>query len=397
MKLITAPRAIAGPARAETDPNAMLRSLASEVQGFQARYDNRVNALETALQAQMDRSQAEALGLGLGSGVGSDPEYSRAFAAHFRSGDSEDFLRTANAAPDRAAVHNAMSVGDNSAGGYLAPVEWDRQILQQQRTTSPMRRIAKVMSTSAGAYTSLWNNDQWGSGWVGETAARPGTTTPSLSPLTFASGEIYANAAITQRLLDDAQLNVESWLAEAVGAEFNKQEGIAFLSGDGVNKPAGLLTFAEGGANENSHPGGAVAVFETAIGVDGLIDFMYGLGAPYRQNATWLMSSLTAATIAKMKDADGNLIWRESLIVGQPSTLLGRPVEIDEGMPAPTAGSLPIAFGDFKAGYVINDRLGTRILRDPYTNKPFVMFYCTKRVGGGLLDPNAIRLLKLPA
>lgn len=290
-----------------------------------------------------------------------------------------------------------MSVGDNSAGGYLAPVEWDRQILQQQRTTSPMRRIAKVMSTSAGAYTSLWNNDQWGSGWVGETAARPGTTTPSLSPLTFASGEIYANAAITQRLLDDAQLNVESWLAEAVGAEFNKQEGIAFLSGDGVNKPAGLLTFAEGGANENSHPGGAVAVFETAIGVDGLIDFMYGLGAPYRQNATWLMSSLTAATIAKMKDADGNLIWRESLIVGQPSTLLGRPVEIDEGMPAPTAASLPIAFGDFKAGYVINDRLGTRILRDPYTNKPFVMFYCTKRVGGGLLDPNAIRLLKLPA
>lgn len=290
-----------------------------------------------------------------------------------------------------------MTVGDNSSGGYLAPVEWDRQILQQQRVRSPLRRIAKVVSTSVGAFTSLWSNDQWGSGWVGETAARPITTTASLSALTFASGEIYANAAITQRLLDDAQINLESWTAEALGGEFSRQEDIAFLSGNGVNKPAGLLTFAEGGANAASHPGGAVDVTEGAITVDGLIDFMYGLAAPYRQNATWLMSSLTAAFITKLKDADGNLIWRESLIIGQPSTLLGRPVEIDEGMPGPTAGSLAIAFGDFKAGYVINDRLGTRILRDPFTNKPFVQFYATKRVGGGLLDPNAIRLLRVPA
>jgi HK97 family phage major capsid protein len=109
------------------------------------------------------------------------------------------------------------------------------------------------------------------------------------------------------------------------------------------------------------------------------------------------MSSLTAAFIAKLKDADGRPVWRESLIVGQPATLLGRPVEIDEGMPGPIAGNLAIAFGDFKAGYLINDRLGTRILRDPYTNKPYVNFYVTKRVGAGLLDPFAIRLLKVAA
>lgn len=397
MNLITAPRAICGPVLANGDANAVLRSLETGVRDFQARYDGRVNAMEDAVQRLLDRSEAQALGIGLGNGVGSDPEYSSAFAAHFRSGDREEFLRTANAAPDRAAVHNAMSVGDNSNGGYLAPVEWDRQIHQQQRITSPLRRIAKVMSTSVGAYTTIWNNDQWGSGWVGETAARPATTTASLSAITFASGEIYANPAITQRLLDDAQLNVEAWLAEAVGSEFNRQESIAFLSGNGVNKPAGLLTYVAGGANENTHPGGALAVSQAALTVDGLIDFMYGLGAPYRQNATWLMSSLTAAFITKMKDADGNLIWRESLIAGQPSTLLGRPVEIDEGMPGPTAGSVAIAFGDFKAGYLINDRLGTRVLRDPFTNKPYVMFYVTKRVGGGVLDPNAIRLLQLPA
>lgn len=140
-----------------------------------------------------------------------------------------------------------------------------------------------------------------------------------------------------------------------------------------------------------------LTVVEAAIAVDGLIDFMYGLPAPYRQNSTWLMSSVTAAALSKLKDTEGNLIWREGLIVGQPATLLGRPVEIDEGMPAPTAGNLPVAFGDFNAGYLINDRQGVRVLRDPYTNKPFVNFYSTKRVGGGLLDPNAIRLLKIPA
>lgn len=397
MKLITAPRAVAGPVLAQEDANTMLRSLHASVQGFQARYDGRLDNIERAVETAMARSEAQALGLGLAGGPGSDPEYTRAFAAHFRSGDQEEFLRTANAAPERMAIHNAMSVGDNSAGGYLAPVEWDRQIQQQQRITSPLRRIAKVMSTSVGAYTTIWNNDQWGSGWVGETAARPATTTASLSAITFASGEIYANPAITQRLLDDSQLNVESWLAEAVGAEFNRQESIAFLSGNGVNKPAGLLTYVPGGANESTHPGGALAVSEAGLTVDGLIDFMYALGAPYRQNATWLMSSLTAAFITKMKDADGNLIWRESLIAGQPSTLLGRPVEIDEGMPGPAAGSVAIAFGDFKAGYLINDRLGARVLRDPFTNKPYVMFYVTKRVGGGVLDPNAIRLLQLPA
>ena len=380
---------------AEQSPEQMLRALREGFDDFRTKHDERLTNMETALNALTNGQLPTAPPVG----AAADPEYTRTFASYFRKGDndSDNFLRKANSTGDRAVVHAAMSVGDNSSGGYLAPTEWDRSIIEAQRSTSPMRRLATVQPTRVGAFTKLWDPKNWGSGWVGETAARPQTTSTTLTPITFASGEIYANPAVTQTLLDDAALDVESWLKNSVREEFNRQEGIAFIAGDGTNKPAGLLTFAEGGVNAASHPAGALDVTEAAITVDSLIDFMYGLPAPYRQNATWLMNSLTAAVLTKLKDADGNLIWRESLIVGQPSTLLGRPVEIDEAMPAPTAGLMPIAFGDFKAGYLINDRIGTRVLRDPYTNKPYVMFYVTKRVGGGVLDPTAIRVLKVPA
>jgi HK97 family phage major capsid protein len=388
------PRALIGRVHAEQTPQQMFGELSTTVQDFIRHHNERLDNVTAAVNAMGGASGISPVE---GAISGFDTEYSRIFASYFRRGDGDEFLRSANGTGERATIQAAMSVGDNSTGGYLAPVEWDRKIAEAQRAASPLRRLATVLPTSVGAYTTLWNTDQWGSGWVGETAGRPQTSTASLSPITFAAGEIYAMPAATQRLLDDAAINVDQWLVQSVQKEFNRQEGIAFLAGDGVNKPAGLLTFAEGGSNAATHPGGAIHVTTAAISVDGLIDFMYGLAAPYRQNATWLMSSLTAAHLSKMKDADGNLIWRESLISGQPSTLLGHPVEIDEGMAGPDAGAIPIAFGDFKAGYLINDRIGTRVLRDPFTNKPYVMFYVTKRVGGGVLDPNAIRLLKLPA
>lgn len=371
--------------------NGMRTEVRDLINEDRERIDNLANAMN-ALQGQVGFN-----GITPENGRVADLDYSNAFASYTRSGDGVEALRAANATGERAAVHNAMSVGSNTDGGYLAPVEWDRRLRERQRTTSPMRRLATVEVTSVGAFTSLWNNDNWGSGWVGETAARPQTTTATLAPIPFNTGEIYANAAATQRLLDDSAINIDRWLIDSLEREFTRQESIAFLAGDGVNKPNGLLTYAPGQANAATHPGGALTVAEAAISYDGLVDFLYGLAAPYRQNSTWLMSSLTAAAIAKLKDANGQPIWREGLIVGQPATLLGRPVEIDEGMPAPVAGNICIAFGDFRAGYLINDRIGTRVLRDPYTNKPFVMFYATKRVGAGLLDPHAIRLLRVPA
>ena len=341
-----------------------------------------------------------AAGLALGDrGIPQDPEYSQTFASYIRTGQGAEDLRNANADGFRAQVQAAMSVGTSSDGGYLAPVEWDRQVRKAQTLVSPMRRLATVITTGVGAFSTVWSDNAWGSGWVGETGARPATANPTLNTLEFASGEIYANVAITQRLLDDAALNLELWLATEISEEFNKQEGIAFLSGNGTNKPFGLLSYVTGGAAAGRHPGGNLSVDQTAgsgalVG-DDLVTFSYQLPSPYRQGATWLMNSTTAAAIAKLKDTTGAYIWREGLMVGEPATLLGYPVEIDEGMPAIAASALPIAFGNFKAGYLINDRLGLRTLRDPYTNKPYVNFYSTRRVGAGVLDPNAIRLLKI--
>ena len=377
------------------DPAVMFRDLRNAVDAHISRHGDQMGNLEAAVQAVQEQVNGGAISGGGHLNLPVDPAYTSAFATYFRSGGSEDALKAANASGDRAILQAAMSAGDNSSGGYIAPVEWDRKLHERQRATSPMRRLATVQPTTVGAFTTLWNADTWGSGWVGETAARPLTTSSTLAEIKFATGEIYAQPSVTQRLLDDAAINIDNWLVQSVEREFNRQESIAFLSGDGTTKPAGFLTFAVGGSNAASHPGGPLQVTTAAITFDTLSDFLFSLDAPYRQNATWLMCSLSAALIARLKDADGRPIWRESVLVGQPATLFGRPVEIDEGMPAPVAGNIAVAFGDFKAGYLINDRVGSRILRDPYTNKPYINFYVTKRVGGGVLDPNAIRLLKV--
>lgn len=395
------PRAIVGRVRAEQNATQMLAQINAAVTEFKERYDGRLDVVEQSLNEKIAAVAINGIGA-ISAAV--EPEYTTAFASYTRSGavEAEDTLRAANRLGDRAIVQAAMSVGDNSNGGYLAPVEWDRKVQKAQRAVSPFRRIAQVVTTSQSAYSTLWSDDAFGSGWVGETAARPATTTNTFTPLVIPSGEIYANPAVTQKLLDDSAINLEDWLATNLSDEFSRQEDIAFVSGDGVNKPMGFLRNVVGGTAENAHPGGALA--QTLTGhatllnsTDSLVDLKYGLGAPYRQNAVWLMNSQTAAVISKMKNTDGDYIWREALLASEPSTLLGRPVEIDENMPNIGAGTFPIAFGDFGRGYLVNDRLGTRILRDPYTNKPYVMFYATKRVGGAVLDPKAIRVMKVAA
>ena len=379
------------------DPNTVLGELQTAFEGFKAHHVSRVDAIEASLDKQAKEGAALSVN---GGSKPIDRKYSNTFATYFRRGDGEAELLEANKAGQRASIQNSMSVGTNSDGGFIAPAEWDRKIQQQLLDVSPMRQVAQVQQTGTGAFTTLWNNDNWGSGWVGETAGRPETTTPGFSQISFDAGEIYANPAATQRLIDDAEVNVESWLAGSVQREFARQEGSAFISGDGTNKPRGLLTYVTGGASDGEHPGGNLGEFNSTSATDipdtdTLVDFKYELTAPYRQNATWLMNSGSAQIISKFKDADGRYIWTEALTEGAPSRLLGRPVVIDENMPDIAADAYPIAFGDFGAGYLINDRIGTRVLRDPYTNKPFVMFYTTKRVGAGVLDPFAIKLLKI--
>jgi HK97 family phage major capsid protein len=398
------PRALLGPVRADADPATVIRELKAAFEDFRSRYDGRLGSFEAALDGFAISAAAGRAGPGTNARP-DDPEYTSTFANWVRGGLNEQALREANAAGERRAINAALSTGSNPDGGYLAPVEWDRQVSRALQPVSPMRRLATIQTTTVRAYSTLWNSGGWGSGWVGETASRPNTATAQLAPLEFAAGEIYANPTITQNLLDDAAFDIDNWLTQEVAEEFSRQESIAFVSGNGVNKPKGFLQYVTGGAADaagsNGHPGGnlGVSVSGAAATVtgDGLIDVVYALASPYRANGRWLMNSLTAAAVSKLKDGQGNYIWRESFIVGQPATILGYPVEIDETMPDVAAGVIPIAFGDFKRGYVINDRMGVRVLRDPYTSKPYVNFYTTKRVGGGVWDPKAIRLLKIAA
>ena len=354
-----------------------------------------INAALTELQTAVDdqaKIQAAAK-LGNGGVIGdiqADPEYNAAFKAHMRKGDK---------AP--ADVVAAMSKGTDADGGYLAPIEWDRTIGEKLKRISPMRQESRVITISVAGFKKYFGDRNVGSGWVGETASRPATTTPQIGTLDFTPGELYANPAITQQLLDDAAVDLEQWLGSEVDTEFNRQEGIAFLSGDGVNKPYGVLNYVTGGTSAARHPYGAIKAMGSqaaaAFTGDGLLDVMYDLPSEFAANAKWHMNRLSIGTARKLKDGQGNYLWQPSYASGQPQTLAGAPVVEYPDMPLVAAGAIAALFGDMEATYLVVDRIGIRILRDPYTNKPFVHFYTTKRVGGGVHNPEPMRAVKIQA
>lgn len=349
----------------------------------------RINASVGDLQAAVDSANAQLAAIqmgGLGGQSGPvDAEYTEAFQAHFRGGD----------------VQAALNKGTDSEGGYLAPVEWDRTVTDKLVEVSPMRQFASIQRISGTSYKKLFNLRGTASGWVGENAARPETATAAFGEMTITTGEIYANPAATQQLLDDGEVNVETWLAGEVEMEFALQEGDAFIAGDGSNKPHGFLTFATGAAHAARNPLGAIEVVDLAavdaVTSDELLDVIYALPSVYTQNARWMMNRTSQGKIRKLKDGDGNSLWQPSALAGQPATLHGYPVTEMAGMPDMAASASPIAFGDFRRGYLIVDRVGIRVLRDPYTNKPYVMFYTTKRVGGSVIDPQALKIAKQAA
>ena len=317
-----------------------------------------------------------------------DAEYTKAFNSMFRKGD----------------VNAALQEATDADGGYLAPVEWDRTIQDALVELSPLRQICTVKSRTGRGYKKLINLKGTSSGWVGETAARPETNTPTLAELDFGWGEIYANPAATQRMLDDGEVNVEAWLAGEVQEEFALQETAAFVAGDGTNKPRGFATYVTGGANAGRHPLGNIEVIPagttgalTDADSDVLIDVVYSLAQKFRQGAGWVLNRQSLGAIRKMKDGDGTYLWQPSYQAGEPSTLLGYRTTEVEDMPDIAANAYAIAFGDFKKGYIINDRKGTRVLRDPFTQKPYVLFYTTKRVGGAVDDPDALKLIQINA
>ncbi len=266
-----------------------------------------------------------------------------------------------------------------------------------------MREIATVRTVGSGVFRKPVSTAGVQAGWVAETAARPETDPATLALLEFSSADLYACPAATQSLLDDALIDLDEWLAAEVEDAFAAQETAAFVSGDGVNKPKGFLAYANAAEGTQTWgqigtvASGAAGGFATANPADKLIDLIYAPKAQYRPNGRFVMNRRTVSAVRKFKDADGNYVWSPATRPGETASLLGYPVTEIETMPDIGANSLSIAFGDFARGYLIVDRAGVRVLRDPYSAKPYVLFYTTKRVGGGVQNFDAIKLMKFAA
>lgn len=354
---------------------------------LQALKVDKINADIERLQKAIDDANikmAAAQMYGAGKSV-KDPEYNKAFEAHIRKGE----------------VQASLSKGSDADGGYTAPTEWDRTITDKLKIVSPMRQVCRVQAVSVNAFSKLFNKRGTASGWVGETDARTATAASQLGSLTFGACEMYANPNATQTILDDSLINIADWIASEVDTEFAYQEGKAFVSGDAATQPKGLLTFATGGSNAAAHPFGAIsAVISGAaatVTADAVLNLVYSLPSAFVGNAKFICNRKTLGVLRLLKDSQNRYLWQPSYAAGEPSTLAGFPVVEVNDMPDLAAGSLSIAFGDFQQGYMIVDRIGIRVLRDPFTNKPYVSFYTTKRVGGGVLNPEAVKVMKTSA
>jgi HK97 family phage major capsid protein len=290
-------------------------------------------------------------------------------------------------------------------GGFAVPQLIDQLIEKRLRDISPIRSIAQVVQVGSSGYRKLVSSAGLTSGWVAETVARPETLATTFSEVVPPSGELYANPAATQAMLDDAVFDVENWLAEEIAREFAQKEGAAFIAGNGVSRPKGFLTYASATTADAARafgtlqylPTGTAAAFPATSPADKLIDLIHSLRPAYRQGAVFVMNSKTLSQVRKFKDSTGQFLWQPSVLAGVPASLLGYSVIEAEDMPDVAADSLSIAFGNFNAGYVIADRTGVRLLRDPYSNKPYVHFYATKRTGGAVTNSEAIKLLKFSA
>ena len=402
----TMPRAIMGVHADAANPAALMAEFKKTFEDFKSELDAKLKAKADVvldekvekINAELGRLQAasEALAeqvalakIGGGKeGIGDvrpDAEYTRAFGAHMRKGE----------------VSATLQKSPDTDGGYLAPIEWDRTILGKLKILSPMRQHAASISISTAGFRKLFQDRAIGSGWVGESAARPATGTPAFASLDFTTGELYANPAATQQLLDDSAIDLEQWLAGEVELEFARQEGIAFVSGNGVDKPFGILTYITGGANAAKHPWGAITTVNSgaaaALTSDGVLSLIYDLPQAFSANAKMFANRQTHAAMRKLKDGQGNYLWQPSFQLGQPATLAGVPLVDEPNMPNIAAGAKAALYGDMAATYLIVDRIGVRILRDPFSNKPFVQFYTTKRVGGGVVNPEPMRALNIAA
>ena len=369
--------------------------------------DEKVDRINGALDAQMKRIDDLALKSARPVLEGTQWDSSRSRfsdgAAREHKSAFEAYVRQGESGALRALETKAMSAGSNADGGYLVPAELEHEIGARLAVISPIRAISSVREISGNVYKKPFMTAGPATGWVGESDARAQTTSPTLDALSFPAMELYAMPAATATLLDDSAVNIDEWIASEVELTFAVQEGAAFVNGDGSNKPKGFLNYtavANGSwtwGNLGYVASGSAGAFPASNPSDVLVDTIYALKAGYRQNGTFVMNRKTQAAIRKFKDSGGAYLWQPPAQAGGRASLMTFPLIEAEDMPDIGANSLSIAFGDFRRGYLIVDRVGVRVLRDPYSAKPYVLFYTTKRVGGDVQDFDAIKLVKFAA
>jgi HK97 family phage major capsid protein len=341
----------------------------------------------------LDRKTAGFARPALSAAAETGAPHRKAFDAYLRVGD-DDAMRGLTL---EGKGLNTLVAGE---GGYLVDPQTAATVRSVLASTASLRQVANVVQVEATSFDVLVDHGDVGTGWGSETAAVTETAVPQIERISIRLHELNAMPKASQRLLDDSAFDIEGWLAGRIADKFARAEAAAFINGDGADKPTGLLDHpkvpeaAWSWGNLGYVVTGAAGDFAAANPADAIVDLVYALDATYRANGTFVMNSKTAGAVRKMKDADGRFLWSDGLAAGEPARLMGYPVLIAEDMPDIAAGAHAVAFGDFRAGYTIAERPDLRVLRDPFSAKPHVLFYATKRVGGDVSDFAAIKLLK---
>lgn len=368
----------------------------SEIKSFRADITSNLKQQDERLTMLDRKFSTKTTRPALSTGEATEGLHLKAFDAYLRSGD-DDALR------GLVLEGKGLNTAVNSEGGYLVDPQTSERIQGVLHSAASIRAIASVVQVEAGSFDVLVDHGEIGSGWADETTDTAGTLAPVIDRISIKLHELSAMPKASQRLLEDSAFDVEGWLAERIAQKFSRAEAAAFISGDGADKPRGFLDHviepeADAVWGELGYIATGVAGdFAAMHPADAIVDLVYALEAGYRANAVFVMNSKTAGAVRKMKDNDGRFLWSDGLAAGEPARLMGYPVLIAEDMPDIGADAYAVAFGDFHAGYTIAERPDLRVLRDPFSAKPHVLFYATKRVGGDVTDFNAIKLLKFAA
>ncbi|NYS23970.1 phage major capsid protein [Rhodobacteraceae bacterium 2376] len=386
--------------QAAVEPDLPVAEVKAAVAGFLSEFKAFQDDIQVSLQQQeermtmLDRKHAQAVTRPvLSRADDAGAPHLKAFDAYLRSGDE-------NAMRGLEFETKGLNTQVAGEGGYLVDPQTAETIRGVLHGAASIRAIASVVTVEATSFDVLVDHSDVASGWASETGAVVESTGHAIDRIPVRLHELSAMPKASQRLLDDSAFDIEGWLAARIAGKFARAEAKAFIDGDGDDKPRGFLDHPK--VAEDSWSWGSLGYiatgnngdFATTNAADSIVDLVYALGAGYRANGTFVMNSKTAGAVRKMKDADGRFLWSDGLAAGEPARLMGYPVLIAEDMPDIASGSYAIAFGDFGAGYTIAERPDMRVLRDPFSAKPHVLFYATKRVGGDVSDFKAIKLLR---